>query len=66
VCARKIEEPGPEIDLCPYEGKWVALVRGQVAGVGESAEAARRAAKRNRPREDPIVIWVRHAPPPPI
>lgn len=64
--AGKTEEPGPETDLSPYEGKWVAIVRGQVAGVGGSAEAARRAAKRNRPREEPIVVWVRRAPPPPL
>jgi hypothetical protein len=57
-------EPGPELDLSPYEGRWVALVRGQVVGVGRTAEAARRAAKRTRPREEPTVIWVRHAPPP--
>ncbi len=57
-------EPGPELDLSAYEGRWVALVRGQVAGVGRTAEAARRAARRTRPREEPIVVWVRQAPPP--
>jgi hypothetical protein len=44
-------EPGPELDLSPYEGCWVALVRGQVCGVGQASEAARRAAARIRPRE---------------
>jgi len=63
--ARKTEEPGPETDLSPYEGKWVALVRGVVAGVGANAEAALRAARRSRPREEPTVIRVRRAPPPP-
>jgi Family of unknown function (DUF5678) len=63
--SRKAEEPGPETDLSPYEGKWVALVRGQVAGVGQTAESARRAAKRTRPREEPLVLWVHRAPPPP-
>ena len=29
-------EPGPELDLSPYEGCWVALVRGQVCGVGQN------------------------------
>jgi hypothetical protein len=58
-------EPGPEVDLSPYVGCWVALVRGQVAGVGRTAEAAERAAKRARPREEPVVIRVRAAPPPP-
>jgi len=62
---QKTEEPGPEIDLSPYEGKWVALVRGVVTGVGVNAEAALRAAKRSRPREEPTVIRVLRAPPPP-
>jgi hypothetical protein len=54
---------GPELDLSPYMGCWVALVRGQVAGVGVSADAALRAAKHTRPREEPVVILVRHMPP---
>ena len=45
-------------DLAPYAGRWVALVRGRVAGVGWTAEEARRAAKRNRPKEEPHVIFV--------
>lgn len=43
----------------------MALVRGQIAGVGRTAEAARRAAKQTRPREEPVVILVRHMPPTP-
>ncbi|MEJ5199941.1 MAG: DUF5678 domain-containing protein [Anaerolineae bacterium] len=57
-------DPVPELDLSPYEGCWVALVRGRVVGVGRTAEAARRAAKQSRPREEPVVILVRHMPPP--
>ena len=45
-------------DLAPYAGRWVALVRGHVAGVGWTAGEARRAAKRNRPKEEPEVIFV--------
>ena len=45
-------------DLAPYAGRWVALVRGRVAGVGWTAEESRRAAKRNRPKEEPHVIFV--------
>ena len=56
-------EPPLELDLSAYEGCWVALVRGQVCGVGRTAEAARRAAARTRPREEPRVIYVRSAPP---
>jgi len=46
------------IDLAPYAGRWVALVRGHVAGVGWTADEARRAAKRSRPKEEPRVIFV--------
>lgn len=44
--------------LTPYAGRWVALVRGQVIGVGWTAKEARRAAKRSRPKEEPSVIFV--------
>lgn len=39
------------LDLTPYQGHWVALVRGQVAGVGETGHAAALLARRNRPKE---------------
>jgi hypothetical protein len=32
--------------LSPYAGRWVAVVRGRVVGVGWTEEEARRAAKR--------------------
>lgn len=41
----------PEAGLAAYAGRWVALIGGQVAGVGHTAEAARLAARRSRPRE---------------
>lgn len=44
--------------MAPYAGRWIAIVRGQVAGVGFSSEEARRLAKRNRPREEPVVVFV--------
>jgi len=46
------------VDLAPYAGRWVALVRGHVAGVGWTAGEARRAAKRSRPKEKPRAIFV--------
>ncbi|MBM4467003.1 MAG: hypothetical protein FJ014_15860 [Chloroflexi bacterium] len=46
------------LDLAPYAGRWIAIVRGQVAGVGLSPEEARRLAKRNRPREEPMIVFV--------
>jgi hypothetical protein len=45
-------------NLAPYAARWVALVHGAVAGVGWTAEEARRAAKRSRPKEEPEVIFV--------
>jgi hypothetical protein len=47
-----------ELDLAPYAGRWIAIVRGQVAGVGLSPEEARCLAKRNRPREEPLIVFV--------
>ena len=47
-----------ELDLAPYAGRWIAIVRGQVAGVGLSPEEAHRLAKHNRPREEPVVVFV--------
>ena len=44
--------------LSPYAGRWVAVVRGRVAGVGWTEEEARRAAKRTRPKEEPRVMFV--------
>jgi hypothetical protein len=46
------------VDLAPYAGRWVAIVRGRVAGVGWTAEEARQAAKHCRPKEEPHVIFV--------
>ena len=53
----KRDEPSL-MDLTPYAGRWVALVRGRVAGVGWTADEARLAAKRSRPKEKSRVIFV--------
>ncbi len=47
-----------EIDWAPYAGRWVALVRRRVTGVGDSAEQARLASKHQCPKEEPQVVWV--------
>jgi hypothetical protein len=47
-----------EIDLTPYAGRWVAIVRGQITGVGMSERAARLASKYQRPKEEPRVFFV--------
>jgi hypothetical protein len=46
------------LDLAPYAGRWIAIVQGRVAGVGLSSKEARRLAKRNRPREEPVIVFV--------
>jgi hypothetical protein len=56
--ARKSKPRLPDLDLRPYAGRWVALVGGRVAGVGLTAEEARRAAQLSRPKEEPEVRFV--------
>ncbi len=46
------------LDLTPYAGRWVALVRGMVTGVGATAGQARLASKYQRPKEEPSVVFV--------
>ncbi len=48
----------PRDRLAPYAGRWVALVRGHVAGVGRTAQEALLAARLNRPRDKPELIFV--------
>jgi hypothetical protein len=47
-----------DLDRAPYAGRWVAIVRGCITGVGLSAEQARLASKHQRPKEEPRVIFV--------
>jgi hypothetical protein len=47
-----------QLDLTPYGGRWVAMVRGSVTGVGMTAQAARLASKHQRPKEEPVVVFV--------
>ena len=46
------------IDYALYAGRWIAIVRDRVAGVGRTADEARRAAKVSRPKDDPRVMYV--------
>lgn len=46
------------MDLSPYAGRWVALVGGQVAGVGYTPEEARQLARRNRLKERATLYFV--------
>ncbi len=56
-------QPQTPIDLSAYRGCWVALVDGQVAGVGKTFDAAQLAAHRSRPRERiSAILWVPNDP----
>jgi len=46
------------LDLTPYAGRWVAIVRGQITGIGMSEREARLASKHQRPKEEPRVVFV--------
>ena len=52
------QDPPLELDLSPYRNHWIALVRGRVVGVGETAEQAQHAARRVRPKEKARVVFV--------
>ena len=45
-------------DYSLYAGRWVAIVRDRVAGVGRTADEALRVAKVSRPKDDPRVMFV--------
>ena len=45
-------------DYSVYAGRWIAIVRDRVAGVGRTADEARRAAKVYRHKDDPQVVYV--------
>lgn len=48
----------PPIDLMPYAGRWIALVRDHVSGIGLTPAEARLLAKASRPKEEPLVVFV--------
>ena len=48
----------PEINFNPYKGRWVAIVKDRVAGVGNRAAQAYRAAKTVRPKDRPQLYFV--------
>ena len=62
--ATKGQSKPATVDLSSYAGRWVALVRGQVAGVGATADEARHAAKHQRSKEEPTVVFVPDSTPP--
>ena len=54
----KVARLKKELDLTPYAGCWVAIVRGGVTGIGVSEQAARLASKHQRAKEEPVVVFV--------
>lgn len=51
-------QPNSTPDLAAYVGRWIAVVRGRVVGVGQTADEARQLALHNRPKEAPEVFFV--------
>jgi hypothetical protein len=52
------KDPFQNLDLAPYAGRWVAIVRGRITGVGMSEQQARLASKHQRPKEEPQIVFV--------
>jgi hypothetical protein len=46
------------IDFSIYAGRWIAIVRDRVAGVGRTADEARRRAKAAWPKDEPQIVFV--------
>jgi hypothetical protein len=53
-----MKKPANSNDYSLYAGRWIAIVRDHVAGVGRTADEARRVAKVSRPKDDPRVVYV--------
>jgi poly(A) polymerase len=53
-----MDHPSHDLDLSAYAGLWVALVRGEVSGIGHTAEEARLASLHARPKDTPVVDYV--------
>jgi len=46
------------IDYSLYAGRWIAIVRNRVAGIGRTADEARRRAKAAWPKDEPQIVFV--------
>ncbi len=47
-----------EDHFAPYANKWVAVVHGRVAGVGDTPQQARMIARHNCPKDEPLVVHI--------
>ena len=52
------KDPFAKLDLAPYAGRLVAIVRGRITGVGLNEQQARLASKHQRPKEEPVIVFV--------
>ena len=55
---KKAARSANRIDYSLYTGRWIALVRGRVIGVGHTAEEARQRAKAAWPKDEPQIVLV--------
>ena len=55
---KRMKKLATPIDYSLYTGRWIALVRGRVIGVGRTAEEARQRAKAAWPKDDPQIVLV--------
>ena len=55
---KKTARSANPIDYSLYAGRWIALVRGRVIGVGRTAAEARQRAKAAWPKDDPQIVFV--------
>ncbi len=56
--AKGTAKDGNSLDLSAYAGHWVAVARGRVTAVGETAREALLAARYQCLKDDPSLIWV--------
>ncbi len=55
---KKAARPVSPIDYSLYAGRWIAMVRDRVAGVGRTADEARQRAKAAWPKDEPQIVFV--------
>jgi tRNA nucleotidyltransferase/poly(A) polymerase len=48
----------PAVDLTPFGGRWIAILRGHIVAQGETRQAAMLAARRARHKETPLFRYV--------
>jgi len=54
----QIPLPSDNDRFAAYAGKWVAVIRGHVAGFGNTPQEARPLARHNWPKDEPVVVHI--------